>query len=74
MRRTKEWWSRLTKDERGRLVWIERVAQHGGTGYAYLPEGYGMCPMCSTPNRGGTLCGACYDEWRALIRKGDGKE
>jgi len=71
MRRTREWWARLTKEERAELVWMERS---DGGGYSdNLPEGYGMCTVCSTPTGGGGMCQDCYARWRELVDKGEGE-
>lgn len=72
MRRTKEWWARLTKGERIQLVGLERAASRGsgGTGWN-LPPGYNDCPYCSTPSSGG-LCRSCLRRLIALIDKANG--
>jgi len=42
MRRTKEWWARLTADERSELVYIERNASQASVGWdGYLPDDCG---------------------------------
>lgn len=56
MKRNKEWWSRLTSEERSELYWLERAK--GGSNGGYLPDGYGGCGECGTPCTG-DLCGDC---------------
>ncbi|HUU39612.1 MAG TPA: hypothetical protein VMW42_01590 [Desulfatiglandales bacterium] len=73
MKRTKEWWARLTKEERIRLVFLERADKHGSGSSAYLPEGYGDCPACSTPSRYG-LCTGCLNDLIGLINKANKEE
>jgi len=47
MKRTKEWWSCLTKGERSRLVYLERAEKQSGwySGSGYF-IGTGLCPSC----------------------------
>lgn len=71
MRRTKEWWARLTADERSRLYWLEEGERHGGSGWN-LPEGFSDCGFCSTPTRWGGLCAACSAKLGVLLDKADG--
>lgn len=64
MRRTKEWWARLTKGERKRLHWLE------SKGYrVYADE----CSHCTGPNMGGGQCHLCLRSLSMLIAKADGK-
>lgn len=69
MRRTKRWWASLTKAERVWLVNAERADAHIGGGSSYLPEGYGACPLCSTPTLYGGLCPLCYKELNRIVNK-----
>lgn len=71
MRRTKEWWARLTKWERSELYWLERGDKHS-YGSAYLPEDCTECGYCSTPSLGSGLCPRCLDRLIALLDKADG--
>ena len=73
MRRTREWWARLTKDERSYLVYLERADKRYGSTYN-LPDGYSSCTACSEPCSGGGLCTWCGNEVEALIAKGNGEE
>ena len=68
MRRTKEWWAMLTPYERGVLWYLERAEGHISGGSPYLPDGYGDCPMCSTPSGSG-LCMSCLKELIRLLHK-----
>jgi len=71
MKRNKEWWSRLTSDERSELYWLER-AKSGFNG-GYLPDGYGSCGYCSTPCTG-DLCIDCLERHIYLVGKANGGE
>ena len=74
MKRTKEWWARLTDDERIQLVNYERADKHHSGCSGYLPDGYGNCPVCSMPARYGGLCSICLKILISIIDKADGKE
>lgn len=69
MKRTKEWWARLTEDERRRLVYLECF----GGRYSFLPDDCCECPSCSTPHISTGLCPLCQRELDALLAKADGK-
>lgn len=59
MRRTREWWTRLTKGERIYLIAYEKVmAKCGGVGSrsAYYPDDCVACPMCGNPTLGYCEC------------------
>ena len=73
MRRTKEWWARLTKEERSQLWWLENGERHHGGygGGGYLADDCGECPTCSLPHLGCGLCPFCLDRLIALIAKAD---
>jgi len=75
MKRTKEWWARLTKDERGYLVYLEKANnQYGGYGGGgYLPDDCSECTACGQPMLGSGLCTYCSDNLYRLIDKGNGK-
>lgn len=70
MKRTKEWWSTLTKAERIRLVHLERVASQDGRS-AYLAPDCSECGSCSTPHSGWGLCPSCADDLDQIISKAD---
>jgi hypothetical protein len=65
MKRTKEWWGRLTKEERSRLTYLEKCEKQLGCRSDYLPDGCVECPLCSGPSTGG-LCMTCSTELIAL--------
>jgi len=70
MKRTKEWWARLNKWERRRLVNIERRQQ--GSGYSaggYLPDDCSECGGCGSPMLGCGLCPHCSAEYDRLLKK-----
>jgi hypothetical protein len=69
MKRTKAWWGRLSKNERGYLVFLERADKHTYGNDGYLPDGYAECSACSTPCSGGGLCTSCLNNLRGLINK-----
>lgn len=73
-RRTREWWSRLSPEERSELVGLERLVARPGAGAsdAYLPEGYGECARCDYP-ASWTLCDRCLSRLCALIAKANGE-
>jgi len=74
MKRTKEWWARLTARERSELVMLERDdSQSGGWGRSpYLPDDCSECGHCSTPHSGYGLCPLCSRRLNNLIRKASG--
>jgi hypothetical protein len=72
MRRTKEWWARLTKEERAHLVYLEKNQNKLATGSAYLPEGVGECPACGQLSRFG-LCDYCSGCLEKYIKKASGE-
>jgi len=71
MKRTKEWWARLTKHERAELVRLERDAKHIGGGSIYLPEDTRECWSCGNLTTWGGLCEYCGNRLSALLRKAD---
>ena len=74
MRRTKEWWARLDKYERGYLVYLERVQHKYYSGGGYLPDDCSECSGCSQPMLGGGgLCATCGGRLDALIAKANGE-
>ena len=75
MRRTKEWWARLNKEERSTLVYFERHQYEYYGGGGYLPDDCSECSGCGQPMvGGGGLCSSCYDNLEKLIAKGNGEE
>lgn len=73
MKRTKEWWSRLTREERSRLVMLERASNQTMLPSGYCPDDCGECPACSSPAPGDGLCNYCLEELIELHRKADGE-
>lgn len=75
MRRTREWWARLTKAERSMLVRLERIESRGsvGAGSSYLPDDCSECGNCSVPHMGHGLCPGCFHRLESLIAKADGR-
>ena len=71
MRRTKEWWARLSTEERSRLVYLEKYTTQASGRCCYLPDDCGECHTCSTPTLGGGLCDVCSRELDKLIQKGE---
>lgn len=67
--RTKEWWGRLTKEERSRLVYLEKASSRYS---ALIPDDCCECGACSTPHLGVGLCPRCFNELCRLIEKADG--
>lgn len=77
MSRTKEWWGRLTKEERSELYWLERNQDSGGCygGGGYLPDDCSECGHCGNPHLGGCgLCLQCLDRLIALHKKAAGRD
>lgn len=70
MKRTKEWWAQLTKEERAELVNLERAYKYSGRS-AYLPDDCSECGYCSTPSLLGGLCWDCLNRLIDLIDKAD---
>ena len=73
MRRTKEFWSRLNKQERSYLVYIERNANKGTCMGGYLPDDCSECNVCGNAQLGSGTCMHCLNDWNELIKKGEGK-
>lgn len=73
MRRTKEFWARLTPEERSRLVFYERNQnRHYGYG-GYLPDDCTECGVCDAPCMS-SPCGGCLNDVIAIVDKGEGKK
>jgi hypothetical protein len=64
MKRTKEWWARLSKQERSELVYLERAKSHRSSN---------ECPNCGTPYFGYGLCLICHTRLFNLIQKASGR-
>jgi len=64
MKRTKEWWNNLTKEERSRLVYLERAYSN-----SIFPDC--ECKSCGELYVGAGLCQSCYKEMKQLINKGN---
>lgn len=71
MKRTKEWWHRLSKWERSRLVELERASSGPYGAGGWLPDDCTECDGCGQPQIGSGLCVNCLKEWQALIDKAD---
>lgn len=71
MKRTKEWWGRLTHDERCELVALER-AGNDSYGSSRIPDDCNECGYCSTPHLGSGLCPICSNRLSELYRKTEG--
>ena len=65
MKRTKEWWNCLTKEERSRLVFLERT--HGSMLLGV------KCAACGALHAGAGLCTSCLQEMADLRDKADKK-
>ena len=68
-RRTREWWARLTKEERSELVWLERATGNCYGGGGYLPDDCSECGACGSPMLGSGLCPHCGNRLDALLKK-----
>ena len=71
MRRTKEWWARLTKEERSEIVYIERQQYKSYRGGGYLPDDCGECSVCGEVMFGTGLCTYCGHRYEELLSKAD---
>jgi len=70
MKRTKEWWSNLTKEERTWLVYAER--NDTSCRSAYLPDDCSECGACGQPSLGfGGMCKYCLNEHQRIVNKAD---
>jgi len=68
VKRSKEWWSGLTKQERSLLVMLERAEYQGGRS-AYIPDDCYECGGCGTPSLSIGLCPMCRSMLRRLLNK-----
>jgi hypothetical protein len=74
MKRTKQWWNKLTADERIELHWLEKYnSKWGARGLAGLPDDCTKCENCNTPHLGLGLCPMCSQRLAELISKADHK-
>jgi len=71
MKRTKEWWARLTREERAELVWIEHGANHPTGLGGYLPDDCSECGACGRAMLGSGLCSYCSSRLDELLNKAD---
>ena len=70
MRRTKEWWAALTKEERSWLVYAELNDKSSRSGY--LPDDCSECGVCGQPQLGGGgMCRYCLDRLIGILPKAD---
>lgn len=72
MKRTKEWWGKLTPIERIQLHWLER-GQHHSTRSGYIPDDMVECGNCGTPTLGYGLCEGCSELLGNILQKANGK-
>jgi hypothetical protein len=61
----------LSKQERIKLVSLERNFNKIISYDPYLPDGYGDCLECSSPSSD-SLCLTCLKELNKLVNKGNG--
>lgn len=72
MKRTKQWWAKLDKDERARLVWLEKYSNHYYSNDGYLPDDCSECSGCGDPCMGSGLCIHCLNEIQRIVDKANG--
>lgn len=70
MRRTKQWWAQLTKDERHALMYIEHRAKLP-TLLNRIPDRVHNCKVCSDPYLSHGLCVKCSNRLSGLIAKAE---
>ena len=71
MARSKEWWARLTREERKRLVELESLQWSMALDWEDLSS---VCPSCKEPiTPPDKLCSDCRQEMESLRKKGAGK-
>ena len=73
MKRTKEWWDMLNKQERSRLFELEHSHSSGYGAGGYLPDDCSDCGGCGNPIMGVGLCNRCSRELDDLIAKAEGR-
>ena len=72
MKRTKEWWARLTKEERSELYWLEYGNRHSHYS-SYYPDDCVECGSCGCPSLGTGLCNQCSSRLNELLKKANGE-
>jgi len=72
MKRTKQWWTGLNKDERSELIYLER-SEKSSHQSGYLPDDCSECGACSYPVLGTGLCPNCENRRQKLILKANQK-
>lgn len=72
MKRTKEWWGRLSKDERKELVYLEKTNKKTEKLISNYPPDVYECPACGNPTIFNDLCGSCWFTYDTLMRKANG--
>lgn len=73
MKRTKEWWSQFTKEERSYIVFFERY-QDGSAGLGgggYLPDDCGECSVCGNPVWLYSPCNSCIERYSKIMEKAE---
>lgn len=70
MRRNKQWWAKLTKAERIRLVLLERAAKMPACGGWNIPDDMVLCSACSKPAHE-NLCVECWETLTWLLIKAE---
>jgi len=71
MKRTKDWWARLTKEERSELWWLEYGDKHSSRS-SYYPDDCVECGSCGCPSLGYGLCNSCSAKLDELLNKANG--
>lgn len=76
MKRTKEWWARLTPKERSELWWLERAQTAPSFSSDLIPDDCSYCANdnCSLPHPGRGLCLVCRKRLITLCEKADGRD
>ena len=71
MKRTAEWWSRMSKRERSELVKLEKGQYMGGVSWK-IPCSCSICLGCDTAHsKIGGLCPSCTNRLNQLIALAD---
>lgn len=72
MKRTKEWWGRLSKCEKKELIYLEKADKKGGYKNDSFPPNMYECPACSQPTTFYNLCIKCWAKHTVLVKRGNG--
>ena len=72
MKRTKEWWARLNRGERIRLVYLERMDKKGGAYTSFYPDDCVEGHSGGAPAFGEELGIPCDGDLAALLDKANG--